>query len=202
MSQARRIGIGAGVLGAALILVGVVFETTTTRATSRLERPRENDSLLATSTSMMTIEVGGVRWTLVSRSSGDGPCLGVVAEVDGLEQGELGGGCGRPEDAALNWGIGGIDVGGSWFNVAYGQAVPSASSVKISLGDGSVRTFDNVAEDQGLWLSVIEASPTDRDGAVVHVEVLDANRSVILSRDLPSIVDARLQALSGATPDE
>jgi len=82
-----------------------------------------------------TVAVGGVTWTVSAYSSPGGPCVGVVAYVDGVEQVRIGGGCGTPDDPRLWWGIGGIEIAGQWFNVAYGLVAQAVDAVRVTLGD-------------------------------------------------------------------
>lgn len=136
---------------------------------------------------------GEVRWTVTSYETADGPCVEVVAdEVDGTDQAGVRG-CGRADDPLLRWSMGGVEVGGQWFNVAFGQVPPDAASVRLTLGDGTVRTDSDVQAD-GLWIVVVPGEPTDAGREPVRVDVVDDDGVVMTTEELPSIVEYREQA--------
>ncbi len=141
-----------------------------------------------------TVTVGGVSWIVARHDSPGGSCIGVAAEVDGQEKGQVGGGCGTSDNPMLRWGIGGLRVGGQWFNVAYGEVPAAASSVRVTLGDGSVRTDSGVGAGQGVWIVVLAGDPSDRASEVARIEVLDGAGSVIAHENPPSLVDLHRQA--------
>lgn len=146
-----------------------------------------------TATATRTVEVAGVTWNVVHRDSSEGPCIGVVAEMDGVEEGQVGGGCGESDDPALRWGIGGIEVKGQWFNVAYGKVPAAAASVRVILGDGSV-VVDSGVQGNGIWVVVIPADPFDKATDIARLEVVGGAGIAITDVAPPSLVDLRNDA--------
>jgi hypothetical protein len=140
------------------------------------------------------IEVGDVTWTLIRGDSPEGACVGVVAEVAGVEQGQVGGSCGEPDDPKLRWGLGGLEVDGRWFNVAYGEVPSDATSVRVTLGDGSALTDSELGRTDGGWLIVVPADPLDKATEISSIEVLSTAGSVIAEKTTPSLVDLRNRA--------
>lgn len=139
---------------------------------------------------------GQVHWTISRYDSPKGPCIEVVAEeVGGSHQGRLGG-CGRPENPSLRWSIGGIDMDGQWFNVAYGAVSAAAASVRVTRGDQRELTDAGVRGGQGLWIVVIAGNPLDGATDIVQIVARDESGHVIASIRPPSIVAYRQQAAS------
>ena len=123
--------------------------------------------------------------------------MGVVATVEGIAQGGLGGDCGRPQDPDLGWGLGGLLVGDEWFNVAYGAASPAIATVSVTLGDGT-----EVADDvggAGVWLVVVPAGPLDARGDFSQIRALDVTGGVVAEVKPPSLVAYRQQAQAVGT---
>lgn len=115
--------------------------------------------------------------------------------VSGTDRGRLGG-CGESDDPHLRWGIGGIDIGGQWYNVAYGQAALDASSVEVTLGSGSVQTDSAVRASNGTWLIVLPADPMDAQTEFVKIVALTDSGVHLAVAEPPSLV-AHRQAAAG-----
>lgn len=143
-----------------------------------------------------TVVVDGVTWTVSAYSSPGGPCVGVVAYVDGVEQGRIGGGCGTADDPRLWWGIGGIEIAGQWFNIAYGVVTQAADAVRVTLGDGTVITDDGVTAADGVWIVVVPGDPLSQRSDVTTITALSAG-SEVATETPPSIVAYRQQIESG-----
>jgi hypothetical protein len=145
----------------------------------------------ATATTSRSVQVGGVTWTVIRRDSPDGACVGVVADVDGVEEGQVGGGCGEADEPTLRWGLGGLEVNGQWFNVAYGEVPITVSSVRVTLGDGSVLSDTNLGESAGSWVVVTSADPFDKAKEISGIEALSASGAILAEKTPPSVVDLR-----------
>jgi len=191
------IGVGATVGVLAVVLTAGAISANTEPSRSGESSVGGNATATADSGSgetRLSVEVGGVNWT-VSRTDGpDEACIGVVATLHGEELGSLGGGCGRPEIGHMRFGIGGIDIGGDWFNLAYGEVAPETRSLDVILGDGTVLRHTVVPEAEGLWIVVSPGQPTSLGSDFVLIKALDAGGSVIAQETPPSLVARRLQA--------
>lgn len=186
------LGIGLSVLVAALV-IGNAISADTAAANPSVTRDAVagmNAGLAATS---RAVEVGDAIWTVTHEESPDGPCMGVVAQVDGVEQGRLGGDCGAPSNR-LWWGIGGLDIANQWFYVAFGEVSQLVDSVRVTLGDGTVLTDGGVVAASGLWIIVAPGNPTSPASDFVRITALDAAGSVVAQENPPSIVAYTLQA--------
>jgi hypothetical protein len=190
----KLILVGTGLFAAAILLsllgqvVGV--EAVTPDPSNETDLPATG----ALDTTSRTVEVGGVLWTVVSGDSGSGRCVGVIASVSGVEEGQVGGGCGPSVNPALRWGMGGLEVRGQWFNVAYGEAYQPADEVRVTLGDGSVSTIDNLSVTQGAWLVVVGGDPLSAANDFTRIRVLDASGKELAREDPPSLAGYRQQA--------
>ena len=114
-------------------------------------------------------------------------------EIDGGEQGRLGG-CGAPDNRLLRWSIGGVEIGGQWFNVAYGHAPGSASSIRLILSDGTARMDSNLQGNAGLWVVVVPGSPFDARNDFARIDLRDGTGSLIAQQEVPSLAAARQRA--------
>jgi hypothetical protein len=148
-----------------------------------------------------SVEVGDVTWTVSRSESEVGPCIGVTATFRGREEGTIGGGCGNPDDPDLRWGIGGLDVGGRWFNVAYGAVSPTVRVVEVTLGDGTI-VSDHLGPDEGVWILPVAADPLNRAFDVVRISARDGGDAVVAEEEPPSLVKERQQAQQLSTQGE
>lgn len=146
--------------------------------------------------SVRTSVVDDVTWTLSRYSTSSQTCMSVVASIDGAEQGRLDAGCGVSGAGDLQWGLGGLQVADQWFNVAYGQAPPTAVSVNLKLGNGSVLVDSMVAAAGGLWLFVFPDDPISTGSDVDEITALDASGTLVAREGPPSIVEYRENALA------
>lgn len=184
----ERIGRVAGVVIAAGLLVVTVLlgkgaSTVSSGAASHDKPPARARS--ANGVRTFEDQAGGVRWTMTRSSSAQGGCVEVVAEqVGGTEWVNLG--C-ASDDPLLGLGIGGALIADQWYNVAYGEVPPAASSVRVTLGDGSVVTDSNVSLNQGLWIVVAPGSPNDPAIDFTRIEAIDGSGGVIAQVDPPSL---------------
>lgn len=211
MKKGVKVGFGTAGLGVSvLVLIGAFFVGVGTSG-PRYAPPPEDLAAKGRAADLASLEVertlespvGRVRWTLVSYDSSDGPCLEVVAEViDGTDHGRLGG-CGASEDPQLRWSIGGIDIGGQWYNVAYGQVALDASSVQVTLGNGSVQADSGVRANNGAWIIVLPADPMDSQNEFIRIEALtDSGAQLAAAEELPSLVAYRRAAAGHAASGE
>lgn len=201
--QRIRLSVGAGVTVTVLVIALLIASAMTANpAPSHSGAASAGDAIARANAgpgeTTRSVAVGGVIWTVSRQVSPDGPCIGVVATVDGEEQGRLGGGCGTTDNGQLRWGIGGIGIGDGWFNVAYGEVDPAADSVRVTLGDGTVLEDTAVLEAQGLWIVIAPGDPTSLKSDFVRISALDATQSVIAQEIPPSLVAYRLQAQASA----
>ncbi len=198
-----RIPLGMGLAVGTSVLVASLFLGRGVAAkppTAAAHVPRDTADVVhpASAATTRTVTEGGVSWNVVRQDSPDGPCISVVASVEGVEQGRLGGVCGTPDDSLLEWAIGGIEVGNQWFNVADGVVPSTASSVSVTLGDGAVRTDEGVAEAGGVWIVVFPGDPMSQASDVVRISVLGPTGSLITQKDPPSIVAYRRAEQAGS----
>ena len=139
---------------------------------------------------------GVVEWTVRSYESEDGTCMAARAvTLDASDDGEIGG-CGEPADPLL-WSLGGVEVGGQWYNVSFGRLPPNASSARLTLGDGSVLTDSG---DGGLWVVVTAAEPDDPDALISIIEAVDGSGDAVarLHPSTDDLLDRRTQAQAQA----
>lgn len=200
----RRVRFGVG-----LVIAGSLSATLAIRgfAMAGAARPVADepvDSVRAASGRTRTIVAAGIDWRVDHQDGPDGHCIGVVAQVGGVEQGSVGGGCGQPDNPLLNWGIGGLLVADQWYNVAYGEVGEASGSVRVTLRDGEVITDQGVPQAGGLWIVVIPAEPTSLATDVARITALDATGSIVAQVDPPSLAaEVRLAAeQSGTTSGE
>jgi hypothetical protein len=142
---------------------------------------------------------GEVRWILTRRGSEEGPCLNVAGEqIHGPDRAGAGS-CGATADnGVFTWAIGGVDVGGEWFNVVYGEVVREAAGLRVTLGDGTERTDRDFQRAGGMWILVLPATDAmDSASDVVAIEALDESGAIIAREEPPSIVDYRRAASPG-----
>lgn len=201
MIRSRRFPIRP-VLGVAALVLAAGSLVVSLRARAggpaALEAPPAESSPAPTVSRTTTVH--GVEFTVQGSECAEGPCVDVVATVDGIAQGGLGGVSGdrgRPEDPDLEWGLGGLLVGDEWFNVAYGAASPAVAMVSVTLGDGT-EVADDVA-GAGVWLVVVPADPFDPASDVSRIRALDATGGVVAEVEPPSLVAYRQQAQSVGT---
>lgn len=128
---------------------------------------------------------GVVRWVVVEYESSLGPCLDVYGEAvsggDWAEVGDCGEGAGP-----FAWAVGGVELGGEWYDVVDGRAPQGASRMRITLGDGTVHEADVV---KGIYILVDTGARLDFD--VTKIEAVASNGDVIAAVQPPSIAEAR-----------
>ena len=134
-----------------------------------------------------------VDWNIASYATSAGTCLVVVGELNGVEEGRVGG-CGDRGSSVFNWSVGGLDVGGQWYNLAYGQVDAGASAVRVTLADGS--TIADTSPSSGLWLVATPAQPLDNGADIVHVAAVGLDGATIADGAPSSVVAAREAALA------
>jgi hypothetical protein len=139
-----------------------------------------------------SVEVGGIVWTVVSYDSSDGPCLDVYADT-GAKSDPGQSGCGE-SSGPFNVSIGGQEIGGRWYNIAYGAAVPGAATASIESTGGS----QNVDVVDGTWLSVVPGETLDYAG----VALKDDSGEIVAAVDLPSLAAQRQTEVSLAASAE
>lgn len=131
---------------------------------------------------------GEVRWTYVSYLTSDGPCLDLVAEqIKGDERGRISR-CGEPDtaDDRFRWSIGGVELGGTLYNVVEGEALARASRVKVTLGDGTSTSAPVV---DGVWVTVVAgATPFEFDPRAI--QQLDSGGAPLGGVEPPSVADS------------
>lgn len=156
---------------------------------------------------------GSVRWTLVAyHSKIDGLCLDWVAEqVGGGENGMIGSCSGQwdlintgpPDRVAvteadqassqaapespepLSWLLGGVLLGGQWYNVVSGIGVDQVVKVRVTLVDGTTRLTDVV---NGVWLMAFPGPDptTDSSFDVRQIDAIDPKGDVVATAHPPS----------------
>lgn len=130
--------------------------------------------------------VGVAKWSVVSYRSQSGPCLHASGQLlSGGDSGELGG-CGEPDGPFL-WFLGGVELGGNWYNVAFGRDPGGAvAAMKVVLeGGGSLRA--NLVD--GIWIVVVPGPQELFE--VARIEALDSAGSVVSGVTPPSLREAR-----------
>jgi hypothetical protein len=179
--------VGAAFLAGSLLVGSVVAKGNDEQGNlpSKQESSQEGRQVFADTLEMkQSVNVGGINWSLVSYDSSDGPCLDVYANVDPkAAPGQSG--CGTP-DGPFQWSIGGLDVDGEWYNIAYGTTVKGSVTASIKSSDGTL----NLDVIKGSWLSVV---PGERmDYASVTLE--DGSGKPVASVEFPSISKERQAA--------
>lgn len=182
-----RVGLGPGVL-----LVGFFVAGTMTAAKPSSDIGAGDGAPPVGAGTVPTVAIGDTTWSVDVK---DG-CLEAFATVSGEEEGRLGTVC--PSDKPLAWGIGGLDVGGQWFSVAYGLA-PAAAVVRVATDDGTVRDVENVALSDGAWMVVFPGDPASNESDVVQISSFDKEGSLIAQMEPPSVADlTRLASVAAA----
>ncbi len=199
----RRIAVGgaASVLaagGIAVACLSIAQGAPTAHVAGPVAGSNLTPSDQATTIASRRQTVAGVAWTISEQDSTDGPCVGVVATTAAGEQGQVGGACGEGS-SHLRWGVGGLSVEGTWFNVAYGLSYDSnAASVRVDLADGRSLVDDGVAAGKGLWLEVYPADPTSSADDVSRIVVSDPAAGVLADVHPASLAAARARAQAAA----
>jgi|SRR5919106_1140733 hypothetical protein len=135
---------------------------------------------------------GEIRWTVVTYRGSEGPCMDVYAESLAGGDSAKTGGCGEPQGPFM-WGIGGVEVGGRWFNLVDGRGPPGATSMRVTLGDG--RSLEATLVE-GTYLLVI---PGER--ATFDVKLIQAvgPGDQVSSVHPPSVSAVRQKAAEAAS---
>lgn len=131
---------------------------------------------------------GEVRWTYVSYLTSDGPCLDLVAEqIKGGDTGRIVR-CGKLDTSEypFRWSIGGVELGGTLYNVVEGDAAQGASRVRVILGDGTTVSAPLV---DGSWLAVVP-SETSLSFDPEQIQQLDASGARVAAVRPPSVADS------------
>lgn len=124
-----------------------------------------------------SVEIGGIVWTVISYESSDGPCLDVYADT-GLESDPGQSGCGTPS-GPFHVSIGGQEIGGRWYNIAYGAALPGSVTASIESTGGTL----NVDVVDGTWLSIVPGERLDYGS----VTLKDGSGATVAAVELPSL---------------
>jgi len=195
-TKRRRVRLGVGLAIAGSLLATLAIRGFAMAGTARSVADEPVDSVRAASGTTRTIVAAGIDWRVDHQDGPGGHCIGVVAQVGGVEQGSVGGGCGQPDNPLLNWGVGGLLVADQWYNVAYGEVGEASSgSVRVTLGDGEVIIDQGVPQAGGLWIVVIPAEPTSLATDIAGITALDGMGSVVAQVEPPSLAaEVRLAA--------
>ncbi len=135
---------------------------------------------------------GEVKWSFVSYRASDGGCLDMYAELVSEEAHGKVGSC-APGERRFEWGIGGVELGGTWYNVVYGRGRGALADVRIHLVNGNRLEADVVDE---TWIAVVPGDQFSFD--VDRIEALDRSGSTVEVVEPPSIAAQRQQAQNGA----
>ncbi len=136
---------------------------------------------------------GEIRWTVVTYRSSEGPCMDVYAESIAGGDSAKSGSCGEPQGPFL-WGIGGVEVGGRWYNLVDGRAPPGATSMRITLGDG--RSLEaNLVE--GTYLTVIPGERSTFE--VKRIQAVGPGDKALTSVHPPSVSAERQKGEEAAS---
>lgn len=128
---------------------------------------------------------GRVRWTVVTYASSAGPCLDIHGQLlDGHDEGKVGG-CGPP-DGPFAVGVGGLELGGTWYNIVHGTAPSGGVRMRILLGDGTSLEARVV---RNTWVVVTSDPGFD----VARVEALSRRGASVASIQPPSLAEAEEQ---------
>jgi len=182
-------------IGSSVVLATVIARGATRTAAQSTDPARSGAEAVGSA-----LTIGDSSWALVRSFSADGSCLEVVAEVDGVEQGSVGG-CGNWNASPLSWSIGGVGVEGQWYDVALGQGSSDVAAVRLTLAAGNTRADATVDAHGGYWFVVYPADPLAKEGDITRIEALDNTGSVIGQQEVPSLAEAR-GAATLATPGE
>ena len=184
------LGLLALVLGFETLVAHGSDPTASERANlpTKFETSLENRSVAPDTIQVVqSLNVKGVGFSLVRYESSDGPCLDVYADV--VPEAAPGqSGCGAP-DGPFHWSIGGLDIGGTWYNIAYGDAVPNSEIAKIETTEGLTM---NAAVVDGTWIFVVPGDRID----YTNVTLVDAAGDTLASDQLPSLLSEEQKANS------
>jgi hypothetical protein len=145
---------------------------------------------------------GQVHWEIARQSDSSQICLDVVGvDPAGSDEAKLGGCWARSDEEPLQWSIGGVEIGGSWFNVVYGLAGSEVASVRISTQTGDKKADDGVRSGSGAFLLVVPGDPMEPAADVVQIEALGSNGQVVARRDPPSLSSYRRAGAARSSHD-
>lgn len=129
--------------------------------------------------------VNQIEWVLRETQETSGVCV----EMTGTRAEEYGSvsGCGPKPSSDFTWSTGGVELGGSWYSVAFGKAPEGATDVTAQSGDGSAVDAHLVG---GYWVALSEADSATNGGREIRrVTVLDAAGSLLFRKNLPSLAE-------------
>lgn len=143
---------------------------------------------------------GAVRWTLTRAGGPDGVCLDLAGEAIGRPDRGAAGSCGATtKNGEFTWAVGGVEVGGQWFNVAYGEVLRGAAEIRVTLGDGSQRSDREFRQAGRMWVLVVPAAdPMDSDADISSIAAVDDSGAELARETPPSLVEARRAASASA----
>ncbi len=177
-----------------LIVIGALAGAGLTWA-NETSRPSPTDGSLSEiaqgpTTFERTMQAFQIEWTLLSYDSDEGPCLEVIGASGRGDRGSVAS-CGR-SDGSFQWSIGGVELAGDWYSIAFGEAPPLARKMETVLGDGSVKSDADLAS--GKWLVVTRADPFDRALEIAEIRAKDGQGTHLASLQVPSLIDRRERA--------
>ena len=129
--------------------------------------------------------IDGVTWTIsVDTGSSGIPCVSVSASA-GRASGSIGGGCGTTGGTFSRLGEGGLRIGRTNYNVAYGLAAADVSRVQVTLANGT--SLSSPVTD-GAWFVVVKrAAVAQASDDFSLVRALNDNGTPIAHRRLPPL---------------
>jgi hypothetical protein len=125
----------------------------------------------------------GVTWTASNYRNNTGACV-EIAGASASGSGSVGG-CGITR--ATSYGIGGLDVGGTYYRIVYGRAPAGAAAIRVNLVGGSEAPTVARFAGRGIWFAVYPAAVGDASFDVEQVSLLDSSGSVLDRGRLPRI---------------
>jgi hypothetical protein len=141
--------------------------------------------------------VDNVTWELSVGNAGDGTQCVTVSAATSTDSGSLGG-CGTSSGDFPRLGQGGIRIGQSWYNVAYGLVPSGATQVQVDLANST--TLVGEVSDGGWYVTTSGDNPSDTPDFRT-VEALAADSAVVAHTTLPSLSAYRRAATNAKAGD-
>lgn len=138
------------------------------------------------------LSVDGTEWTAWTYTNAEGRCLEIDAGSGSINT------CGSP--GSFTSGVGGLEVGDTWYVVLHGFAPAAAASAQAELKDGVEVSAKQSFVGRGVWFLVYPATATDPADDPATVEILNNAGEVIDTATPPSLsaaVNATQAASSG-----